>query len=665
MTDKAISFRRRELCMAGGLSPLLTTLWPGAAAAQDKPPPVADFFKRPNISAVRRAPGGKHIAALREVNGRANATVVDTTTRKAVVVTNFSDADVAALGWVNENRLVFSLTDRSRGSGDQFSGGLFVVDRDGSNFRPLVERSLFTEGGRQLAAGSTFHSRIFENGKWSDEILVQVPSRMERGESSSNVYRVNTSNGQSSLLTLGGPTNAIAWVFDRDVVARVALSQVGGATRFHYRDGADKPWRQLFEVGASEVTKTVVPLAFDAKGQLYVSAYAGQDNAAIYRFDTAAGRLDPEPVFAAKGFDVDGGLVFSDDGARLRGVRYDGDRERTYWIDEEVAKIQKQIDATLPDTVNSLQPGQGGEDALTIVSSYSDRDPGRYYLFDAKKKQIEQIAVQRPWINPSAMSPTRVLIYRARDGMSIPAQLTVPRGQEAKKSPLVVLHFGGPWVRPFEWRWNEIVQFLASRGYAVFMPAPRGSTGFGAKLFTAGWKQWGLGMQDDVTDGVRALIADGVVDANRVGIAGASYGGYLAMMALVKEPELFKCAINWVGVTDPSFMFSVTWTDFNRVDSGRFRLPLLIGDPDKDAEQFKRTSPVERAAEIKQPVLMAYGGLDQRVPIVNGERMRSALAGHNKKVEWVVYPDEGHGWMKLESNVDFWTRAEKFLAANL
>jgi dipeptidyl aminopeptidase/acylaminoacyl peptidase len=136
-------------------------------------------------------------------------------------------------------------------------------------------------------------------------------------------------------------------------------------------------------------------------------------------------------------------------------------------------------------------------------------------------------------------------------------------------------------------------------------------------------------------------------------------------MGLAKEPQLFRCGVNWVGVTDPSFMFSVTWTDFNRVDAGRYSLPLLIGDPVKDAEQFKRTSPVERAAEIKQPVLMAYGGSDTRVPIVNGERMLAALKPSNSHVEWVVYKDEGHGWRKLETNIDFWTRVEKFLATNL
>jgi dipeptidyl aminopeptidase/acylaminoacyl peptidase len=388
----------------------------------------------------------------------------------------------------------------------------------------------------------------------------------------------------------------------------------------------------------------------------------GSENAAIYGCDTKTSAIESTPVFAVKGFDLTGGLRFSSDG-RLVGIDYDAERATTYWIDEKLSKIQAQLDQALPDHVNSLQVPLAPDGSPILVSSYSDRDPGRFLLFSPQGNKLEQIAQARPWMPAERMQPTRFMRYPARDGLSIPAQLTLPSGQGP--FPLVVLHYGGPWVRPIEWRWDPHVQFLVSRGYAVFMPAPRASTGFGVKLFKAGWKQWGLGMQDDVTDGVQQLIKDGIADPKRICIAGASYGGYLTMMGLAKEPGLFRCGINWVGVTDPSFMFSVTWTDFNRADAARFTLPMLIGDPEKDAEQFKRTSPVVRAAEIKQPVLMAYGGLDQRVPIINGEKMRAALAPHNKKVEWVVYPDEGHGWLKVANNVDFWTRVEKFLAENM
>jgi dipeptidyl aminopeptidase/acylaminoacyl peptidase len=432
----------------------------------------------------------------------------------------------------------------------------------------------------------------------------------------------------------------------------------------HLRESADAPWRVLFEFAPTEPNKAVLPLQFDAEGHLYVSAYgAGTDHAAIYRLPHKSDRLDPEPLIAIKGFDISGGLVFDEAGAKLLGIRYEADREGALWLEPRLREIQEQIDRALPDAVNDLDVAGLTASGKVLVTSYSDRDPGHYYLFDVEKRELEGIAAPRPWIKPQGMRPTSFYRYSARDGMSIPAQITLPEG--SGKFPLVVLHYGGPWVRPIHWRWDAVVQFLASRGYAVFMPAPRASRGFGNRLFTAGWKQWGLGMQDDVTDGVLDLVKRGIADIDRVCLCGASYGGYLTMMGLVKEPKLFKCGIEWVGVTDPSFMFTVSWTDFNRVDSGRFDLPLLIGDPDKDREQFKRTSPVERAAEIKQPVLMAYGGLDRRVPLINGEKMLAALRPHNTNVEWVVYPDEGHGWLRTDNVMDFWGRAERFLSKYL
>ena len=165
------------------------------------------------------------------------------------------------------------------------------------------------------------------------------------------------------------------------------------------------------------------------------------------------------------------------------------------------------------------------------------------------RSKLEQIAQSAPWIDTKRMAHTEFFRYQARDGMTIPATLTLPaNAANAKNLPLVVLHYGGPWVRPISWQWDPHVQFLASRGYAVLMPAPRASTGFGWKLFRGGWKQWGLAMQDDVTDGVNDLIKRGIADPKRICLAGASYGGYLTMMGLVKEPNLFRCGINWVGV---------------------------------------------------------------------------------------------------------------------
>jgi dipeptidyl aminopeptidase/acylaminoacyl peptidase len=659
----SLASRRRRAILCTSLA---LPLWPGVGSAQGaakSPPPVTDFFRTAALSSVALSPDGKYVAGLREVRGRLNISVVDLAARKALIVTGFTDGDVRWVRWVNNQRLIFSMFDRRRGGGDQVGGGLFVINRDASDYRALADRSNVTEGQRLMPAATTVHSLVRDKGQPTEDIVVEVPSVQAQGKFSSNLFRLNTASGRSTLMTLGGPSDVLAWVVDPSQVVRAATSSREGITRVNLRDSEQTPWRVIFEFGPEDTLASVTPLAFDAAGNLYVSAYNGADNAAIYRYDGKAGKLDAEPVVAVKGFDLSGGLRFSSDRQRLVGVDFEADREGTYWIDEAIAKWQASVDKVLPERINRLQLPIDTEQAPILVNSYSDRDPGRIYLFNPKRGTLESVAQTRPWINVEQMRPTQYYTYAARDGLTIPAQVTLPEG--GGKHPLVVLHYGGPWVRPITWRFDPVVQFLASRGYAVFMPAPRASTGFGVKLFKAGWKQWGLGMQDDVTDGVQDLIKRGLVDPERVCIAGASYGGYLTMMGLVKEPALFKCGVNWVGVTDPSYMFSVTWTDFNRVDAGRYSLPLLMGDPSKDSTQFKLTSPVERAKEIKQPVLMAYGALDQRVPLINGEKMLAALKPHNQNVEWVTYNDEGHGWLREENNIDFWTRVEKFLAKSL
>jgi dipeptidyl aminopeptidase/acylaminoacyl peptidase len=197
----------------------------------------------------------------------------------------------------------------------------------------------------------------------------------------------------------------------------------------------------------------------------------------------------------------------------------------------------------------------------------------------------------------------------------------------------------------------------------VLEPEFRGSTGFGARHFTAGWKQWGLAMQDDLADGARWAIAQGIAAPGRICIAGASYGGYATLMGLARDPDLYQCGVEWSGVTDIKLMYTGTWNkDSDLPDEYKqFGMPLMIGDPAKDADQLKATSPIEQAGRIKAPLLMAYGGADRRVPLFHGLRFRDAVKRSNPDVEWIEYPEEGHGWSVPADRIDFWGRVEKFL----
>jgi len=258
-----------------------------------------------------------------------------------------------------------------------------------------------------------------------------------------------------------------------------------------------------------------------------------------------------------------------------------------------------------------------------------------------------------------------VIRYKARDGLTIPALLTLPRGLDPKNLPLVVFPHGGPWVRGIDWEWNAERQFLASRGYAVLEPDFRGSTGHGWKLFRSGWKQWGMAMQDDLADGALDLASRGIVDKNRVCITGASYGGYATVMGLIRHPEIFKCGISWVGVTDMELLHTVGWSDTADSPEARLSFEVLGGDPAKDRDMMRANSAIHQAAKLKQPLILAYGLADVRVPYDHGQKLRDALKGHNKNVDYIEYAGEGHGWNRLETHVDFWTRAEKLLGETI
>jgi dipeptidyl aminopeptidase/acylaminoacyl peptidase len=205
---------------------------------------------------------------------------------------------------------------------------------------------------------------------------------------------------------------------------------------------------------------------------------------------------------------------------------------------------------------------------------------------------------------------------------------------------------------------------MASRGYVVVEPDFRGSTGYGAKHFRAGLKQWGLAMQDDIADAALWAVKQGFADAKRVCITGGSYGGYATLMGLIRHPDIFRCGVQAVGVTDLELMYTSPWSDFSEALK-RHGLPVLLGDREKDAAQLAATSPVKQAHRLKQPLLMAHGGEDRRVPIEHAQRMRDALRPHNPNVEWVSYPDEGHGWMLESNRFDFWRKVERFFELHL
>ncbi len=634
---------------------LLAGLLPGVLAAQTPPVAPETFFRHADYLSLKLSPSGRYIGALVPGNGRVGLAVLDLDTKTIKAVASDASQDIGSFDWVNDDRLIFSLIDFQSGLGEQRGGGLFAIDRSGGEFRelsPTIKAMLDRHSMRYRYSAPLM---MLRDG--SDDILVVSNEINERY---SDVYRVNTRTGRRTLKTLDKPGEVIKWVADRKGAVRAAVVDDKASTRVFWRPAEDARW---LEIGAFPVSGArMVPVAFDGDGSLVVASDQGRDTFALYRYD-ADKRALGELLAAHPTSDLDSAaLVFDRRKNRLVGVAYDADRPGQAWFDDDWARLSKGIDNALPGHVNVLRR----EDAeRVLVFSFSDQDPGAYFLLDLKTTRLEPLVATHKDFKPESMPKRTPVHYAARDGLDVPAYLTLPPGRPAKGLPLVVHVHGGPYVRGNEWAWDPEAAYLASLGYAVLQPEFRGSTGWGRKLYESGWKQWGLAMQDDLDDGVDYLVGQGIADKDRVCIMGASYGGYAVMMGLARNPSRWKCGVDYVGVTDINLMFDVTWSDFFDSDWMRYHMKDLIGDPAKDAAMLKASSPLENAARIKSPVLMAYGGLDQRVPLVHGERMRDSLRRSGTPVEWVVYNEEGHGFMVEATRFDFYTRVAKFLDAQI
>lgn len=649
---------------------------PGAHAQTQAPapavaalPPIADFFSSDPISGAKLSPNARYLAARSGAPGRRDAlVVVDLQANNAKVVASYNDADIGDFQWISNERLLFNTREKGVGQGNmRYAPGLYAVDRDGGRFVELADRTGYraTHGTRSTRKVLPWHTFMLgqEGAQDSEYVYVTSVNLDPGGEARSvDLLRLNTLTG--STQTVPRPVaNVRSWALDHKGEPRLAMAQERDTTTLHYRDPSSQAWRVLASFPTfGDGSEALAPIGFASDGKLFVRARSGgRDTTSVHVLDPATGKIDPQPVLVTAGYDFDGGLVSNRD--KVLGVRFRTDAESNEWLDPGMKTIQGSVDKLLPSTINIISVPAQPESPWVLVWSYSDVMPGTYSLYNTQTKLLNKIADVRPKINPKQMGRQQFIRYKARDGMDIPALLTLPPGAKRTGLPMVVLVHGGPWVRGASWRWHPYSQFLASRGYAVLEPEFRGSLGFGIKHFKASFKQWGLAMQDDVADGVRWAADKGIADIKRVCIAGASYGGYATLMGLVKDPDLYKCGINWVGVTDINLMYNGGWSFTNDMSDEykAYGMPHMVGDPVKDAAQLKATSPIEQAARITQPLLLAYGGVDQRVPINHGTRFRDAVMRTNKNVEWIEYPEEGHGWSLPKNQVDFWGRVERFL----
>ena len=645
---------------------LLSGLLAVAGLAQAAPP-LEHFFGTEAFKDAKLSPSGRYVALrVGDATGRDSLVVLDSATLENVGGARMADKDVGAVRWVNDNRLVFNIVDRSVGPGDRrFAPGLYSISRDGKELRQLVNHGFSdmpTIGTNIKTRMEPWNTYLLpeDGGLDSEFIYVQRPVWPETNSYAIkrvDLVRLNTTSGQSSFVDR--PATSMGWMLDHKGQPSVMLSEKDGKTTIHYHD-AGSGWREIATAPSYALSKEgVEPVGFLDDRHMLVKARRHGDKAALHVLDLASGKVNPEPMVELADFDFEGSMVYSKQ--RLAGIHYLADARSTAWFDPALKAAQQAVDKKLPGLINTITPPVAPDSPWLLVASHADRQPRFYALYNSQSGELKGIGGAHPAIKPNEMGQVTFAKFRARDGLDVPVWLTTP-ARGGKKLPMVVLVHGGPWVRGQEWHWDADAQFLASRGYAVLEPEFRGSTGYGLKLFQAGMKQWGLKMQDDIADSVKWAVGKGIADPQRVCIMGGSYGGYAALMGLVNDPGLYRCGIAYAAVTDIPAMFESGMTVLSDIheDYMQYGVPELIGDLNKDAAQFSATSPLKQAARITAPLLMAHGGSDRRVPAPHFRRLRSALPD-NKANEFVEYGGEGHGWSTEETRIDFWGRVERFL----
>ncbi len=604
---------------------------------------LRDFFQNPQRSAYALSDDGSMIGFLQPINvghaTRLNVFVQTLDQGKPVgapkQVTYETERDVDGFFWKGPNTIVYA----KDFNGDE-NYHVLAVDAQTGKSKDLTPFEGARAGIQDDLEDDPDHLLIAHNA---------------RNPEAFDVYRVNIHTGEQQAVAQN-PGNIIGWQTDHQGTVRLAIASDGLHTAvLHRRHDAD----EFSVIIQTDFRTDVNPQFFDKDNQkFYALSNRGRDTAALVLIDPNQPEQE-QLIFENAKYDLLGAGY-----SRLRHVLtaayFEADKLHYHFFDEISAIRHQRLKDLLPGYEVSLQSATRDEKTF-VVAAYSDRTPGHRFIYHDETQQLHHLGEINPKLNPAHMASMRPIRFTARDGLEIHGYLTLPVGMEPRDLPVVVNPHGGPWARD-SWGFNPEVQFLANRGYAVLQINFRGSTGYGRRFWEASFGQWGLSMQDDISDGVAWLLKQRIADPNKLAIYGGSYGGYATLMAICKTPDVYAAAIDYVGVSNLlTFMQTIPpyWRPLLE------KMYTMVGHPEKDRERLEATSPALNAQHIKTPLFIAQGAQDPRVNKAESDQMVNALKARHVEVEYMVKENEGHGFQNEENKFEFYERMEQFLEQHL
>ncbi len=624
-----------------------------AAPVWAQSPPVIDrelFFGDPEIAGAQISPDGAFIAFVKPFKGTRNIWVKKTGEpfANAKPVTADTKRPIPTYFWSRDGKYILFVQDKA---GDENYNVYAVNPTDA----PAAGQDVPT--ARNLTDVKGIRAVIYSVPRNEpDAIYVGLN---DRDAAWHDLYKVKISTGERTLVRKN-TERITAYYFDLKDQLRLATRSAENGDTEVLRVDADK----FTKVYSCSVFESCGPVRFNKDGErvyFITNKGADVDLVRLELFNPATGKEEVVESDPMKRVDF-GNATFSEVSDELVATSYDDERQRIYWKDKNFEADYKNLQKQLPG--KEIGFGSSTKDEkLWIVYANADTDPGSTYLYDRATKKLTLQYQSREKLNRAYLAPMKPVKYPSSDGMEIPAYLTLPKGVEAKNLPAVIVPHGGPWFRD-SWGYNAFAQFLANRGYAVLQPNFRGSTGYGKKFIDSANKQWGDKMQDDVTWGAKYLIAQGIADPKKIGIMGGSYGGYATLAGVAFTPDVYAAGVSIVG---PSNLITLLesippyWEPVRKVFYAR------MGDPNtpEGKAQLLRQSPLSAAAKIKTPLLVIQGANDPRVNKRESDQIVIALRDRGFPVEYMVAPDEGHGFARPVNNMAMFASAEKFLAKYL
>jgi dipeptidyl aminopeptidase/acylaminoacyl peptidase len=594
------------------------------------------LFGNPERASPGISPDGTRIAWLAPVDGVLNVWVGQIGADDAKPVTDDTDRGIRDYRWAHDDRHLLYVQDRG---GDE-NWHLYAVDLEGGGTRDLTP---FDGVQAQLVA---------TDKEFPDQVLVGLN---KDNPELHDVYQLDLATGKLDLVASN--PGFIGWLADADLRVRCGVAPTpDGGLIVMVRDSEDAEWRQALQVGPEDALGTS-PVAFSRDGNHLIMVSSQDANAArLVRLDLADG--DRQVIYADPRYDVES-VVLHPDTREPELVTVVRDRAEIEAVDPALAEELARIRAVHPGDPAFL--GRDHDDRTWLLAFTADDGPVSYYAWDRAEQRATFLFVHRPELERYQLAGMEPFSFTARDGLEVHGYLSFPPGASRAGLPTVLNVHGGPWYRDI-WGFNPEVQWFANRGYLCVQVNFRGSTGYGKAFLNAGDREWGAAMHDDLVDAVNHVVERGWADPARVAIYGGSYGGYAALVGATFTPDLFRCAVDLVGPSNLKTLIESIppyWKPMVALFNTR------VGNPETEVDFLWSRSPLSKVDQIRIPVLIAQGANDPRVKQAESEQIVAAMRDKGIAYEYLLFPDEGHGFAKPENRLRFYAVAERFLATHL